>query len=160
MFKIKFFFTVYPEKIAKLLYSYSALLLATCPFSVSSVQLSSSSLLLCSPQLISTSPLTPSPVACSSIFLSSAQHFFCALSSPLGSLSSFHLSDLSCGSRGLIYSPNILNCTCAHARKEKPTHIFHRLPDLNVIWATFNLSESKRELCPTSQPACVQQIWI
>lgn len=155
MFKIKFFLTVYLEKIA-------VLVLCSSSRHLSFLRFICSALLLLPAALLSSAHLHLSshPFSCSSIFLSSAQHFFCALSSPLGSLSSFHLSDLSCGSRGLIYSPNILNCTCAHARKEKPTHIFHRLPDLNVIWATFSLSESKRELCPTSQPACAQQIWI
>lgn len=114
----------------------------------------------CSAQLNSTSPLFPSPVPCPSAFLSSAQHSHIrVLASPLGSLSSPRLSDLSCGSRGLIYSPNILSATCAHAQKKK-THTHFRLPDLNVFWATFSLSESKRELRPTPQPAPLQQIHV
>lgn len=96
---------------------------------------------ICSPLLLPAAPLSLTPPLLSSPLLSPAPLFSSPLLStssvlsvsPLGSLSSFRLSDLSRGSRGLIYSPNILNCTCAHAQKKKPTHIFHRLPDPECI---------------------------
>lgn len=136
-----------PHRLSFLRFICSALLLPAALLPSAHLHLSSQ------PLLLSPAPLFFSPLLSISSVLS-------ALLQP-PPLSSFHLSDLSCGSRGLIYSPNIPNCTCAHARKEKNPHTFVTVfPDLNVIWATFSLSESKRELCPTSQPARVQQTCI
>lgn len=96
--------------------SWSPLLLPAAPLSLTPPLLSS--------PLLSPAPLFSSPLLSTSSVLSV---------SPLGSLSSFRLSDLSRGSSGLIYSPNILNRTCAHAQKKIPAHIFHQLPDPECI---------------------------
>lgn len=73
--------------------------------------------------LISSPPFHPSPsplISDSPPPPLSTQHFCSALIPPPGSpllTLLFRLSDLSCGSRGLICSPNILNCSRAKAYK-------------------------------------------
>lgn len=83
------------------------------------------------PLLSAPSPLpscvSPPPTDCSTVspplLLLSTQHFCSALIpssrllSPHPFFFFFRLSDLSCGSRGLICSPNILNCSRAKAYK-------------------------------------------
>lgn len=88
----------------------------------------------CTAQLNSTFLLSFSHVLCSSVYLSSAQHFFSALNSPLSTSSSCRLSDFPMWLQRLnLLAKHTKSHMCICTQKKKPTRIFHRLAEPKCI---------------------------